>query len=222
MNIAIKQCSKCKEEKSLDSFYNDKLTRSGKSSQCKICRNKVSKKYRIKNKDKRSAYQKTYFEKNKTNIMSRKKHTQKSYYIRNKEKIQEYQKEYHQKNKTVIRNKVRQKVNLYKKQRRKIDLNYKLTENLRSRIRKAIKIKGINQSKKSIEIIGCSSNELRFYLEKQFTDGMSWENYGFHGWHIDHIIPLSSAKNEEELIQLCHYTNLQPLWAKDNFSKGGR
>jgi hypothetical protein len=222
MNIAIKQCSKCKEEKSLDSFYNDKLTVSGKSSQCKICRNKISKKYRIKNKDKRSAYQKTYFEKNKTDIMRRKKHTQKAYYIKNKEKIQEYQKEYHQKNKTVVRNKARQKANLYKKKRRKIDLNYKLTENLRSRTRKAIKIKGINKSKKSIEIIGCSSNELKFYLEKQFTDGMSWDNYGLYGWHIDHIIPLSSAKNEEELIQLCHYTNLQPLWAKDNLSKGGR
>jgi hypothetical protein len=51
---------------------------------------------------------------------------------------------------------------------------------------------------------------------------MNWDNYSFRGWHIDHIIPLTSAKNEEELIKLCHYTNLQPLWAKDNLSKGGR
>jgi hypothetical protein len=222
MNIAVKQCSKCKEEKSLDSFHNDKLTLSGKSSACKICRNKTSKEYRIKNKDKRSAYQKTYFEKNKTTIMSHQKHIRKEYYVKNKEKIQQYQKEYHQKNKTAIRNQARQKANMYKKKRRETDINYKLVENLRSRIRQAIRIKGINKSKKSIEIIGCSPNELRFHLEKQFTDGMNWDNYSFRGWHIDHIIPLTSAKNEEELIKLCNYTNLQPLWAKDNLSKGGR
>jgi hypothetical protein len=51
---------------------------------------------------------------------------------------------------------------------------------------------------------------------------MSWENYGFYGWHIDHIIPLCSAKNEEELKRLCHYTNLQPLWSTDNLSKGSK
>lgn len=49
---------------------------------------------------------------------------------------------------------------------------------------------------------------------------MCWENHGRHGWHIDHIIPLSSARNEEEIYMLCHYTNLQPLWAEDNLSKG--
>ena len=222
MNIAVKQCSKCKEEKSLDSFYNDKLTLSGKSSTCKICKNKTNKEYRIKNKDKLSAWQKTYFEKNKTTIMSQKKHIQKAYYIKNKEKIQQYQKEYHQKNKADIRNQARKQANMYKKKRRETDINYKLVENLRSRTRKAIRIKGINKSKKSIEIIGCSPNELRFHLEKQFTEGMNWDNYSFRGWHIDHIIPLTSAKNEEELIKLCHYTNLQPLWAKDNLSKGGR
>ena len=222
MNIAVKQCSKCKEEKSLDSFYNDKLTLSGKSSTCKICKNKTNKEYRIKNKDKFSAWQKTYFEKNKTTIMSQKKHIQKAYYIKNKEKIQQYQKEYHQKNKADIRNQARKQANMYKKKRRETDINYKLVENLRSRTRKAIRIKGINKSKKSIEIIGCSPNELRFHLEKQFTEGMNWDNYSFRGWHIDHIIPLTSAKNEEELIKLCHYTNLQPLWAKDNLSKGGR
>jgi hypothetical protein len=60
---------------------------------------------------------------------------------------------------------------------------------------------------------------LKKYIESKFKEGMSWDNYGVYGWHLDHIIPLSSAKNEEELKSLCHYTNLQPLWAFDNLSK---
>jgi len=51
---------------------------------------------------------------------------------------------------------------------------------------------------------------------------MSWENYGRNGWHVDHIIPLSSAKTEEEIYKLCHYTNLQPLWEVDNIKKGNK
>ena len=70
-----------------------------------------------------------------------------------------------------------------------------------------------------MEIVGLSSEELKIYIESKFLEGMTWENYGLHGWHIDHIIPLSSVKTEDEIIKLCHYTNLQPLWAKDNLSK---
>lgn len=222
MSIIVKQCFRCKEQKSLEDFYNDRSTTSGKSGVCKICKNKTNKEYRTKNKEKRSEYQKIYYRKNKTTIISKKKFVQKAYYEKNKEKIQQYQKEYHQKNKTIIRKQARQQANIYKKKRRENDLNYRMIENLRSRTRKVIKIKEINKSKKTTEIIGCSPSELKLHLEKQFTDKMSWDNYGFYGWHIDHIIPLSSAKNEEELIQLCHYTNLQPLWAKDNLSKGGK
>jgi hypothetical protein len=63
---------------------------------------------------------------------------------------------------------------------------------------------------------------LKQHLENQFQSGMNWKTYGKYGWHIDHIIPLSSAKTEKELYKLCHYTNLQPLWAKDNLIKGNR
>ena len=59
-------------------------------------------------------------------------------------------------------------------------------------------------------------------MESQFTDGMTWDNWGKYGWHVDHKVPLSSAKTPDELIKLCHYTNLQPLWAKDNLSKGAK
>ena len=70
--------------------------------------------------------------------------------------------------------------------------------------------------------LGCTIPELKQYLESKFQEGMTWENWGVHGWHIDHIIPLSSfdLTCREQFLKVCHYTNLQPLWAKDNLSKG--
>jgi hypothetical protein len=78
----------------------------------------------------------------------------------------------------------------------------------------------ISKTNKTFEIVGCTPEFLKEHLEKQFVDGMTWENRG--EWHIDHKIPLSSAKTEEELYKLCHYTNLQPLWAEENLKKGNK
>ena len=77
--------------------------------------------------------------------------------------------------------------------------------------------KGIGNT---FELVGCQLPELRQHLEAQFTAGMSWANYG--SWHVDHVKPLSKATSREELASLCHYTNLQPLWARDNLKKGAR
>ena len=73
---------------------------------------------------------------------------------------------------------------------------------------------------KTFEIIGCDGLFLKTHLESLFTSNMCWENYG--EWHVDHIIPLSSSKNLNEFYKLCHYTNLQPLWAHDNLKKGSK
>ena len=106
------------------------------------------------------------------------------------------------------------------KHRRNTDLLYKLRIGVRTRIKIALK----NNSKRgrTIELIGIDIVGLKNYLETKFTDGMTWENYGLYGWHIDHIIPLSSAKNEDEFTKLCHYTNLQPLWTEDNLKKSNK
>jgi hypothetical protein len=69
-------------------------------------------------------------------------------------------------------------------------------------------------------IFGCKPSELRLHIESQFVEGMTWNNYSFNGWHIDHIIPLFSAKKSEDLIILSHYSNLQPLWKNININKG--
>lgn len=77
------------------------------------------------------------------------------------------------------------------------------------------------KSDKTEKLIGISIKELKTYLENKFQDGMIWENYGFYGWHIDHIIPLSSfdLENPNEQKKAFHYTNLQPLWAQENLRK---
>ena len=71
-------------------------------------------------------------------------------------------------------------------------------------------------------LLGCSAEQLRTHLEEKFTDGMSWDNYGYRGWHIDHIRPCASfdLTDPQQQLECFHYTNLQPLWAEDNFKKG--
>jgi ABC-type proline/glycine betaine transport system substrate-binding protein len=71
-------------------------------------------------------------------------------------------------------------------------------------------------------LIGCTPQQLKIYLESKFLQNMSWENYGYRGWHVDHIIPLSSAKNYNDIYKLFHYTNLQPMWGIDNMIKGNK
>lgn len=92
---------------------------------------------------------------------------------------------------------------------------------LRNRIRKTASRYPASKGKwSSTKSLGCTSDELRVYLESKFSEGMSWENYG--KWHIDHIKPLSKFDLNDELQfnEACHYTNLQPLWAIDNIMKG--
>jgi len=98
----------------------------------------------------------------------------------------------------------------------------RLATNLRSRLRDAIKRN--QKSGSAVRDLGCSIEFLKKHLEDQFTEGMSWSNYGRYGWHIDHIIPLDSfdLTNREELLKACNYTNLQPLWAGDNLRKGSK
>lgn len=108
----------------------------------------------------------------------------------------------------------------YMKKRRHNDPIYKLSNNIRGRLRRFLKQKNIIKKYKLTQYLGCNLGELKVHLEKQFKDGMTWDTYG--KWHIDHIIPLVSAKTEEEMYNLCHYTNLQPLWASENISKGAK
>lgn len=95
----------------------------------------------------------------------------------------------------------------------------KLIRKLRRYFEKAFHVG--SKSKRAQELIGCTIVELRLHLEKQFRPGMTWDNHNYHGWHIDHIKPLAyfDLSDPEQQNQAFHYSNLQPLWAKENISK---
>lgn len=115
-----------------------------------------------------------------------------------------------------------EKVKVWKKNyhlRHKNNPEYILSTNLRKRILKVLGRKKDRDS--AIDFLGCSINELKFYLEGKFKDGMTWENHGNEGWHIDHILPLAyfDLTDKEQAKKAFHYTNLQPLWAIENLKK---
>lgn len=110
-------------------------------------------------------------------------------------------------------------MNKYLKSRRKKDLIFKLKQICRGRIYIFLRQNGYDKKVKTFDMIGCTPEELKLHIGNQFTNGMSFNKLG-REIHIDHIIPLVSANTEEEVLKLCHYTNLQPLWARDNLTKG--
>lgn len=237
--MKTKICGKCKVQKSIKKFCKDKRRRSGLCSQCKDCRKKYNdenkrkrqkyyqenkevtslknKQWREKNKEKLDKYYKR--NKKKRNEQSRKwEETNKEYRSEQHKKWREKNKDRHRSNYIKWKNENREYLKKYRKKRRKKSIFVKLIDNVRRRINVAIK----NKTKHSIEYLGTDMESYKKYLEGLFQQGMSWGNYGLYGWHIDHIIPLSSGKNIKELEKLFHYTNTQPLWAKDNLSKSNR
>jgi hypothetical protein len=221
----MKQCNKCKEEKEVSEFYKNSGNKDGYRSTCKRCDAIVKQEYHQKNKDIINEKSRSYHHKNKDirNKISREyreKHKEhlrqldKEWYKKNKEKHKIRRDEYYKNNKDKIINQHLK----YQRERRKKDPLYKLRLNLGCRTYLAFKSKSFRKNSKTKQLLGADLPIVKEHIEKQFTKGMTWENYG--EWHVDHIIPLASAKTEEELIKLCHYKNLQPLWAIDNMIKG--
>jgi hypothetical protein len=118
----------------------------------------------------------------------------------------------------VYRKKNRSKYTKNEKIKSQTDPIFRMKKNLRKRVREYFKIIGSVKNNDTFLMIGKTPEDLRNYLESLFIEGRCWDNYG--EWHIDHIIPLVTAKNESDLIKLIHYSNLQPLWAEDNLKKG--
>jgi len=244
-----KRCTKCKTEKTVSEFYSHTLTPDGYCSWCKVCKLKKAKEWRDNNQDKvkarakryyseniseRKKYEQTWRKKNEDKISVQKKEyrennkekikkTNKDYFLRNKEKILEYKRKWRNKNidkERGYRKKSSKKLREYLSKKYKEDILYRLKVLVRGRLQTFLRDSKFKKTSKTFDIVDCTPQELKEHLEKQFRDGMSWENR--NEWHIDHIIPLCSATTEDELYKLCHYTNLQPLWATENIKKGGK
>jgi hypothetical protein len=212
----MKKCSKCEIEKPLTEFYKDKTKKDGLKSCCKICSEKTKKTYRQNNFEKvrdssKKRYDK-YYKNNSNDILEKNRIWRKNNFEIFKESKKKSDSKFHSNNPTYV--------NDYRKYKRDTNHLYKLTGNVRSRLNGFFKLNNYNKSNNTFKIIGCLPHELKNYLEKKFTEGMSWDNYG--KWQIDHIIPLSSCNSEEELYNLCHFTNLQPMWATENAKKGSK
>jgi len=236
----VKTCSKCGETKPIDEFIKNENV-------CKICRSQYDKEYRLKNKekikeyrrinkDKIKKYHKEYHKKHKKTLCNRSA----EYYENNKDKMREYHKEYDReyrlKNKEKIkeyrlknkdkmreyRQKTIEKMREYNNIRYKTDSRFKLNKNISNLIRTSIK--GNKNGKHWEDLVGYTLNDLKAHLEKQFTDGMNWNNYG--EWHIDHIIPLSAFNFTKPkhigFRKAWTLENLQPLWAEENLSKNAK
>ncbi len=186
MEDIFKICYKCKNNLNISNFSKNKNKKDSLEIYCKICLQKNREKYK---------------EKRRVN------------YLLNKIPSNFIPKTDSEKKLTI---------NKYYKQKRKKDNLFKLTSNIRTRFFLCFKNGNYSKSKKTEEILGCSVAEFKLYLESKFEPWMTWENYGKYnkeynfGWDIDHIIPVSSAKTEEKIYKLNHYTNLQPLCSKVN------
>lgn len=190
--------------------------------------------------DKRKQYKKDWYKKNKERILKKRienyyfdhevsKESKRQQYIKNKAGILIQNKLWRDSNKEKIKTRKKIYNQLNKDKRAKRDRERKLTDplfklktNLRTLINQAFKRQGFTKGTKTNIILGCTYEELKTHLENQFKPWMNWENHGKYngefntGWDIDHIIKLSEAKTEEDIIRLNHYTNLQPLCCKIN------
>ena len=190
-----KQCNQCGEIKDIECFLLRKD--SGKHrNECKTCNAKTTNQWK------------------KANDFDR------AQYIKHKEKKLASVRAY--RDKPENKQKIRDCQNRWRRRQMQTNPQYKLAHNLRRRC--LLALNGKYKYDTTFKLVGCSVKELREHIESLWSEGMSWDNYGIGGWHIDHIKPVSSfnLENEENQKIAFHHTNLQPLWEKDNLVKGSK
>lgn len=212
-----KKCTACQQDKNIQEFNKDKHRKDGLYCYCKTCaRNRINNHY-LRNKEKIKERHKVRYRKNRQKTLDR----QAKYRSHNPELIKRRAAHTYQKYKARLRIQRRSYNRRYYMQRIAVDIQFKLIKRIRSRMNKMVSRD--TKSGSSIKDLGCSVRELKIYLEIKFQPGMTWENWGIDGWHIDHIKPLSgfNLTDRQQFLAACHYSNLQPLWALDNMIKGG-
>lgn len=204
----MKKCNMCLIMKNLQEFHKDKRTKDGHVPYCKKCKSIYDRIYRKEHEIEKRQKGREWHYKNKDVI--------------NKKKRDKYDPE--KKHKYYIKNKdnIKARTKKYKRNRYHKDIEFKMKEFLSDSLRRLLK--GKTKNSRALQYLGCSVRELKIHIESQFKPGMTWDNWSRNGWHIDHIIPLAKFNmlNDEEIKIACHYTNLQPLWAKENKRKGSK
>lgn len=241
--METKRCSRCKEFKTLGEFCKHKGQKDGLNSWCRKCYSESSKAKRALNpkkpkqtKEEKKAYKANWYKANRARIRAKAREEYwddpeaarkrgRETYLRYREHVLEYQFQYHQENiekvaeyhRKYLREN-RDKINQYTMNRYYNDVNFRIAMNLRSRINAALK--GKSKLLHSVELIGCSIEQLEKYIESMFAVEMSWDNYGSY-WEVDHIIPCAAfdLSQLEEQKRCFHWTNLQPLEAVENNRK---
>ena len=222
--MKTKICVSCGLEKPITEFRIRKSN--GKHfNSCRSCLNKAHYKYISKNKEKDAEMKKKYYQKNKERILKKAS----LYYLENHDRIRKRRKELYELNKekikeqTRLRNKKNRKlISEREKERVKKDHIFKLKKQTRQAIRISFNKKGYMKSEKTEKILGCSLDYFVNHLLQTYKDNYGYEWDKQEKVHIDHIKPLEKAATEEEVIKLCHYTNLQLLKAEDNLLKGSK
>ena len=182
-------------------------------------RKETLKAWRVKNRQKLIDYYCTYRRDNHQSVLE----YGRKYRSQHSEATSEYNRAY----KPAYRKKNKERIAMAEKSRRRNryqhDIKYRLLQNCRNRLGKALRHQGSHKLASTAELIGCDINHLKSHLESLFTQGMSWDNhgYGHDKWHIDHIMPCVAfdLSNEEQQKKCFHWTNLQPLWHEDNLKK---
>lgn len=243
--METKVCKSCGEDKQVSNFR--RIRNRYYRGKCKKCELKLLSIWKKKNSERERQTRKAWIEKNpdyykeynknwlnknpdyfkelcktkdeierKKNWRDNNKDYNQKYQEKNKDRLKEKRSEWYQKNKENVKERVRK----YNSEKYRTDFLFKLTVSIRNLIRNSIKRGGFKKNCKTEEILDCSFESFKTYIEDQFKEDMNWENYG--EWHLDHKIPVSWGKSESEIYKLNHYTNFQPLWAKDNLIKGNR
>jgi len=205
-----KKCNKCNEVKILNEFHKDKSNKTdGLTSACKTCRSSYNAKWRSDNKEHVGAYR--------AKNRARYQLTSSKWAADNRERAAENTAKWRAEN----RDRANEATKKCRKKRMKEDPAYALKERIGALIHKSMARKGHRKNNRTAEILGCTGAEFAHHIERQFTKGMTWVNRS--KWHIDHIVPVSSAGDDEaEIIRLSHYLNLRPLWAEDNLKKSNK
>lgn len=213
----MKTCRVCENEKTIDNFHLKRGTSDGHRNECKDCVKIILKKYKEAPdyKENQKIYDKNRYNKIKDKILNRKK----EYYIENRDKLLSYKKDYRDSDNFKINDKLWRYVN--KEKLAQLQANYRLKYPhviaWRSVLYSTLKRLGTQKEGHTIEMLGYSALDLKYHLEKQFVDGMTWENHG--DWHIDHKKAVSTFDDSADIKIVCALENLQPLWAFDNLSK---